>query len=209
MLDSFRSRFLSLFRKNSEPKKIGIFGPPNAGKSTLTNQICLDWDGERVSSESSVAHETRKVNEKENVTIEAGDSEVTIDVVDTPGVTTEVDDSDFIWVGMDEDSARRRAKEATEGIAEAMHWLKEDVDGVIYMMDSTEDPFKQVNTMLLGIIESRDLPSIVLANKTDLEDADAKAIANAFPQHTTIPVSVKEKENLNNVYKQIAKNFGD
>lgn len=209
MLDLFKNRFISLFSRDNKPSKIGIFGPPNAGKSTLTNQICLDWEGERVSSESSVAHETRKVNEEENVSIKAGNSEVTIDIVDTPGVATEVDDSEFVWEGMNKDSARRRAREATEGIAEAMHWLREDVDGVIYMMDSTEDPFRQVNTMILGIIESRDLPCIVLANKTDLRDSDAKAIANAFPQHTTIPVSVKEKENLNNVYKQITKNFGD
>jgi small GTP-binding protein len=208
MLDLFKSRFISLFNRDNEPSKIGIFGPPNAGKSTLTNQICNDFDEDMVSSQSPVSHETREVNQKKDIEIEYKGSEVNIDIVDTPGVATEVDDSDFIWVGMDEDSATRRAKEATEGIAESMHWLKEDVEGVIYMMDSTKDPFRQVNTMLLGIIESRDLPVIVLANKIDIDDSDPENVANAFPQHTTIPVSSKEGTNMDKVYKKIAEKFG-
>jgi len=110
--------------------------------------------------------------------------------------------------GIDEDSSQQRAREETEGIAEAMHWLREDVDGVIYMMDATEDPFMQVNTMLLGIIESRDLPVVVLANKIDKEESDAQKVADAFPQHTTVPVSAKEGDNIEDVYQQIASKFG-
>lgn len=208
MIKSIKNKFFSFFGNKNAPDKLGVFGPPNAGKSTLTNQICTDFDEDTVSSQSPVSHETREVNQKKDVNIEHNGSEVNIDIVDTPGVATEVDDSDFIWVGMDEDSASRRAKEATEGIAEAMHWLKEDVDGVVYMMDSTKDPFRQVNTMLLGIIESRDLPVIVLANKIDLDDSDPENVANAFPQHTTIPVSAKKGTNMDKVYKKIAEKFG-
>jgi len=67
----------------------------------------------------------------------------------------------------------------------------------------------QVNTMLLGIIESHDMPAIVLANKVDLEDSDSQRIADAFPQHVTLPVSAKEGNNMDDIYKQIANKFGD
>lgn len=210
MLSSVKEKLSSAlgFTSDSEPKRIGIYGPPNSGKSTLANTICEDWTGEPLGTEGPVPHETRRAQKRENVVIEHGDKEVEIDIVDTPGVATEVDEQEFMDVGMDEESSRRRAREATEGVAEAMHWLREDVDGVIYMMDATEDPFMQTNTMLLGIIESRDLPAIVLANKIDLEDADSQRIADAFPQHTTVPVSAKERENIDDVYQQIAEKFG-
>jgi signal recognition particle receptor subunit beta len=89
-----------------------------------------------------------------------------------------------------------------------MHWLREDVDGVIYVLDSTEDPFTQVNTMLIGIIESQDLPVLILANKIDLEDSSVQRIRNAYPQHKTIPLSALEGDNMDEVYDNIAEYFG-
>lgn len=62
-----------------------------------------------------------------------------------------------------------------------MHWLREDIDGVIYMLDSTEDPFMQVNIMMIGIIESRNLPVIIAANKIDLPAASPSGYAVLFP----------------------------
>ena len=56
---------------------------------------------------------------------------------------------------MEKDEAIIRLQERTEGVAEAMHWLREDIDGVIYMLDATLDPFMQVNIMMVGIIGSR------------------------------------------------------
>jgi GTPase len=109
---------------------------------------------------------------------------------------------------MDEEDAVRRSREATEGVAEAMHWLREDVDGVIYVLDATEDPFTQVNTMLVGIIESQDLPALILANKIDLDEANADRIRNAFPQHETVPSSALEGNNIDEVYDNIATYFG-
>jgi signal recognition particle receptor subunit beta len=89
-----------------------------------------------------------------------------------------------------------------------MHWLREDVDGVIYVLDATEDPFTQVNTMLIGIIESQDLPVLIFANKIDLEEASVQRIGNAFPQHETVPLSALEGDNMDEVYDKIAEYFG-
>jgi tRNA U34 5-carboxymethylaminomethyl modifying GTPase MnmE/TrmE len=92
----------------------------------------------------------------------------------------QVDYHEFLEFGMEKDEAIIRAREATEGVAEAMHWLREDIDGVIYMLDSTLDPFMQVNIMMIGIIESRKLPVIIVANKIDLAEAAPARIRSAF-----------------------------
>lgn len=193
-----------------EPKRIGIYGPPNAGKTTLANRIVRDWTehGDAVGPESHIPHETRRARRKEDVEIRRNGHTVTIDIVDTPGVATKVDYTEFLDHDMDEEDAVRRSREATEGVAEAMHWLREDVDGVIYVLDATEDPFTQVNTMLVGIIESQDLPALILANKIDLDEANADRIRNAFPQHETVPSSALEGDNIDEVYDNIATYFG-
>ena len=178
--------------------------------TTLANRIARDWTehGDAVGPESHVPHETRRARQKENVEIERNGQTVNIDIVDTPGVTTKVDYTEFLEHDMEEEDAIRRSREATEGVAEAMHWLREDVDGVIYVLDSTTDPFTQVNTMLVGIIESQDLPVLILANKIDLEDSSVQRIRNAFPQHETIPLSALEGDNMDEVYDKIAEYFG-
>ncbi len=175
--------------------------------TTLANRIARDWTGDAIGTESHIPHETRRARRKEDVEIERNGKSVTIDIVDTPGVTTKVDYEEFTDE-MDKDDAIRRSREATEGVAEAMHWLREDVDGVIYVLDSAEDPITQVNTMLIGIIESRDLPVLIFANKIDLEDSSVKRIEDAFPQHETVPLSAKEGENMDEVYENIAEYFG-
>ena len=201
------SRVTSRLFAGSEPKRIGIYGPPNAGKTTLANRIARDWTGDAVGPESHVPHETRRARRKENVEIERDGRTVAIDIVDTPGVTTKVDYEEFLDE-MDEEDAIRRSREATEGVAEAMHWLREDVDGVIYVLDATKDPISQVNTMLIGIIESRDLPVLIFANKIDLEEANVKRIADAYPQHEVVPLSALEGDNMDTVYDNIAEEFG-
>ncbi|MFB6296694.1 MAG: Era-like GTP-binding protein [Halobacteriales archaeon] len=202
------SRVTDKLFTESEPKRIGIYGPPNAGKTTLANRIARDWTGDAIGPESHVPHETRRARRKENVEIERDGKSVSIDVVDTPGVATKVDYEEFMDYDMEKEDAVRRSREATEGVAEAMHWLREDVDGVIYVLDSTDDPFTQVNTMLIGIIESRDLPALILANKIDLEDSNVKRIEDAFPQHETIELSALEGDNMDEVYDKIAEYFG-
>ena len=206
--NSISSVTAKLFANDNTPKRIGIYGPPNAGKTTLANRIARDWTGDVVGPESHVPHETRRARRKENVEIERNGKTVTIDIVDTPGVTTKVDYQEFLDFDIDEEEAIRRSREATEGVAEAMHWLREDVDGVIYVLDSTIDPFTQVNTMLIGIIESRDLPVLIFANKIDLDEANIQRIQNAFPQHETVPMSALEGNNMDEAYENIAEYFG-
>lgn len=193
---------------DDEPKRIGIYGPPNAGKSTLANRIVDDWaDGEFESDESEIPHETRRAIKKEGIKIDPTDrSSITMDIIDTPGIDTKVDMNDFKEYGLDEDTAQNRSREATEGIAEAMRWLKDDLDGVIYVLDSAKDPFTETNTIVLGIIESADIPVLVFANKTDKDDANVSRIESAFPQHTTIQLSALY-DNLDTVYKTIATTF--
>ncbi|MFB6154851.1 MAG: GTP-binding protein [Haloferacaceae archaeon] len=202
------SRVTDRLFSESEPKRIGIYGPPNAGKTTLANRIARDWTGDAVGPESQIPHETRRARRKENVEIERNGKMVTIDIVDTPGVTTKVDYKEFLDHDLEKEDAVRRSREATEGVAEAMHWLREDVDGVLYVLDSTEDPFTQVNTMLIGIIESQDLPVLIFANKTDKDESNVQRISNAFPQHETVPLSALEGDNMDEVYDKIAEYFG-
>jgi hypothetical protein len=131
-----------------------------------------------------------------------------MDIVDTPGVTTKIDYHEFLEFGMEKDEAIIRAREATEGVAEAMHWLREDIDGVVYMLDSTLDPFMQVNIMMVGIIEARDLPVIIVANKIDLPDAAPGRIRSAFPQHPVVAISGLEGRNVENLYETMLEYFG-
>lgn len=202
------SRFLkAFFRKRTS--RLGIYGPPNAGKTTLANRIVRDWVGDAVGPVSEIPHETRRVRRKENITITGQNgSSVTFDIVDTPGVTTKIDYNDFMEYGLEKEEAIKRAREATEGVAEAMHWLREDIDGVIYVLDATQDPFQQVNIMLVGIIESRNLPVLIVANKTDLPDASPARIKSAFPQHPVIPVSGLEGTNVEELYEKMTEYFG-
>ena len=130
----------------------------------------LDWGCRRPGKRDP--HETRRARKKEDIIISgANGNTITIDIVDTPGVTTRIDYHEFLEFGMEKEESITRAREATEGVAEAMHWLREDIDGVVYMLDSTLDPFLQVNIMMIGIIEARNLPVIIVANKIDLPDA--------------------------------------
>ena len=198
----------TFFRKRT--CRIGIYGRRMRGKTTLANRIVRDWTGDAVGPVSEVPHETRRVRRKQDITItgQNGNS-ITFDIVDTPGVTTKIDYKEFIEYGVEKEEAVRRAREATEGVAEAMHWLREDIDGVIYMLDSTQDPFQQVNIMLIGIIESRKLPVVIVANKNDLPDASAARIKSAFPQHPVISISGLEGNNVDELYEKMTLYFGD
>ncbi len=203
-----RFGFLFKFLRKKNRMKIGIYGPPNAGKTTLANRILKDWcGGDIIGSVSEIPHETRRARLREGVTIEVDGKSVTIDIVDTPGLATKIDFHDFLRYGLSEEEAKRRAKEATEGVIEAIKWL-DDLDGIILVMDATEDPFTQVNITIVGNIEARNLPLIIVANKIDLPNASPARIKAAFPQHTVVPISALKGLNIDSLYRCIAEKFG-
>ncbi len=204
-----KKKFRFLFRlfSRKDRLKIGIYGPPNAGKTTLANRILRDWTGDVMGSVSEVPHETRRARLREGVKIEVDGKSVTLDIVDTPGLATKIDFHEFLKFGLSEEEAKRRAKEATEGVIEAIKWL-DDLDGVLMVLDATEDPYTQVNVTIVGNIEARGLPLLIVANKIDLPNASAAKIKAAFPQHPVVPVSALKGINISNLYKEIAERFG-
>lgn len=194
-----------IFKKKSA--KIGIYGPPNAGKTTLANRIIRDWTGDAMGSVSHIPHETRRARRREGVTIDSNGSSVRLDIIDTPGLATKIDFHDFMAMGMDEAESKRRAKEATEGVIEAVKWL-EDLDGVILVMDATEDPYTQVNVTVIGNMEARQLPLLIVANKIDIPTSSPARIHSAFPQHPLVPISALDGQNIDALYQEIAQHFG-
>lgn len=202
---AFSKFFGSLFGKKHV--KIGLYGPPNAGKTTLANRIVRDWTGEIMGAASPIPHETRRARRKADIVIKSGGGSLTLDIIDTPGIATKIDFHEFVEQhGMTEDEGRRRAKEATEGVIEAIRWL-EDVDGVVLVMDATEDPFTQVNVTILGNLEARKLPVVIAANKIDLETSSPATLKAAFPQHPVVPISALTGYNVDHLYKTMIKQF--
>ncbi len=209
LITSLKARFRSIFKWffKKDKMRIGIYGPPNAGKTTLANRILRDWTGDVIGSESEIPHETRRAKLREGVKIEVDGKTLTIDIIDTPGIATKIDFHDFLKYGMSEEEAKRRAKEATEGVIEAIKWL-DDLDGILLVMDSTEDPYTQVNVTIVGNIEARGLPLLIIANKIDLPNASPARIKAAFPQHVVVPISALKGLNIDTLYRTMAEKFG-
>jgi len=191
----------SLFGKKKNVS-LGLYGAPNAGKTTLANKICMDWIGEPLGTVSEIPHETRVVQKKEKVEMKYNGRKLSMNLLDMPGISTKVDYKEFTKHGIKKDEAQVRAKEATKGIIEAIKWL-ENVDAALVVMDSTEDPYTQVNITILGNLEARKIPVILIANKTDLAKANKTKIEDAFPQYKVVPISAKEGENMDGLYKEI------
>jgi GTP-binding protein Era len=222
------ARLLRLLAFRKRTAKIGLYGPPNAGKTTLANRIIHTFvdENEDMGVSTDVPHETRRAVRRGGILIDLKSKSVQnpnphsnpdsklkkeraklkLDVVDTPGLATKIDFHEFMAYGLEEEEAKRRAKEATEGVIEAIKWL-DDIDGVVLVMDSTEDPYTQTNIVLIGNMEARDTPVIIAANKMDLSDAAPQRIINAFPQHSVIPISALKGENMEKLYEEMTRRF--
>lgn len=199
--------FLKIFKRKKKIN-LGIYGPPNAGKSTLANQVVKDILGEEKAnfSESSISHETREVQQVEKLHLERKGKTIDFTLMDTPGITTKVDYEEFVKKGMKKTEAKERAKEATQGVVESIKWL-DNVDAVIVVLDATKNPYNQVNITLVGNLVAKGKKIIVVANKTDLKKSNVEKVKLVFPDYTIVPVSAKTREGMEEMYEAIFKEF--
>jgi GTPase len=204
IIKNFAKRlFVGVFKKKGEVK-LGFYGSPNAGKTSLANAICQDWLGEDLGSVSKVPHETREIQVKEKVIIEKDGKKIEFKLIDTPGIATKIDFEDFLKFGMKKKEAQGRAKEATQGIIESIKWL-DDMDAVIVLIDASINPYSQVNITILGNLAARKIPVLVVANKMDLKKADIKKVQGAFPEYDVVGISAKGRENMEEFYEELFK----
>ncbi len=206
MLKGFSAFFgtITTFFKRKKHIKLGIYGPPNAGKSSLANRICKDWLGEEMSTVSNIPHETREVIVKEQINIKHKNKELTINLVDTPGIATKIDYEDFLKFKMNQKDAKERAKEATKGVIDSIKWL-DNVDAVLVVLDATENPYSQVNITIVGNLAARNIPVLLIANKIDLKKADVDKIQAAFPQYPIVGISALKGQNIDQFYEELFK----
>ena len=200
IVKSFIAKVLSTLFRKKKNVKFGLYGPPNGGKTTLANRICKDWLGEEMGAVSNIAHETREIQIKEQISIKSKGKELTFNLVDTPGIATKIDYEEFVKAGLKEKEAKQRAKEATKGIIDAIKWLDE-MDAVIVVLDATKDPFTQVNITIIGNLQARKIPVLIVANKSDLKKADIKKVQAAYPQYSVIGISAKYGNNMDQFYE--------
>jgi hypothetical protein len=141
---------------------------------------------------------------KEKVSISKDGRKIEFKLIDTPGIATKIDFEDFMKFGMKKKDAQERAKEATQGIIESIKWL-DDMDAVIVLIDSTANPYSQVNITILGNLVARDIPVLVVANKIDLKKSDVKKVKGAFPEYDVVGISAKSGENMEEFYEALFK----
>jgi GTPase len=206
MLDKFIKWFNSFFKKK-KTISLGLYGSPNTGKTTLANKISVDWLGGPVGTVSEIPHETREVTKKEKLEMQTNGHKLTMNLLDMPGIASKVDYREFVSYGMTPKEAKLRAKEATKGIIEAIKWL-ENVDAALVVMDASQDPYTQVNLTILGNLEAKQIPVILVANKMDRKDAKPDRIKQAFPQYAIVEVSALTGRNMDSLYETITHKLG-
>ena len=197
----FERIFLNMFKKRRDIK-LGFYGPPNAGKTSIANKICKDWIGEEIGKVSRIPHETREVSVKEKVDITYKGKTLTFKIVDTPGIATKIDYEHFMHFGLNKEEAKSRAKEATQGVIESIKWL-DDMDAVIVVLDSTKNPYDQVNITIIGNLAARKIPLLIAANKTDMRKSNVKRIEAAFPEYEVVGISAKFGKNMEEFYENL------
>ena len=204
ILKNFFKRIFTNIFKDKKEIKLGFYGPPNAGKTSLANRICKDFTGEEIGAVSKIPHETRKVQFKEKVEINYKGKKMVFKMIDTPGIATKIYYEDFLKYKMSKKDAKERAKEATEGIIESIKWL-DDMDLVVIVLDASENPYNQVNITIIGNLVARKIPVLIVANKSDLRKANIKKIEDAFPEYDVVGISARYGKNLEEFYESLFK----
>lgn len=202
IVKNFFARIFSNLFKGKQNLAVGFYGPPNAGKTSLANRICKDWVGEEIGTVSKIPHETRNIQFKEKVDIEFKGKKLTFKLIDTPGIATRIDYEDFMKFGLSKKESQKRAKEATQGVVDAIKWL-EDMDAVVVVLDATQNPYSQVNITIIGNLVARKIPVLVIGNKVDLKRADIKKVEAAFPEYDVIGISAKYGRNMEEFYESL------
>ena len=203
MRNFFKKMFKRMFN-NKKDIKLGFYGPPNAGKTSLANRICKDFTGEEIGKISKIPHETRKVQFKEKVEINYKNKKMTFKMIDTPGIATKIDYEDFLKFKMKKKEAKERAKTATQGVIESIKWL-DDMEMVVIVLDATKNPYNQVNITIIGNLVARKIPVLIVANKIDLKKASLKKVENAFPEYDVVGISAKYGKNIEEFYETLFK----
>ena len=203
-LKDYIRRVLDQIFSKKKHIKLGFYGPPNSGKTTLANRICKDWLGEKIGTASKIPHETRQVQMKESVHIKHRNKEITFNLYDTPGIATKIDYEDFLKYKMSAKSSKKRAKEATKGVIDAIKWLDE-MDCVVVVLDSALNPYSQVNITIIGNLAARDIPVLIVGNKMDLKKSNVKKIESAFPQYEVVGISAEKGTNMEDFYESLFK----
>lgn len=208
MVRFIRNLFSDIFNIFRKKKKLslGIYGPPNAGKTTLANHILKDILGEDAPKfkTSYVEHETREVQKVEQLKLKKNGKTIDFNLIDTPGIATKIDFEDFIKKGIKKKDAKERAKEATRGVIDSIKWL-DSVDAVLVVLDATLNPYNQVNITLVANLVAKNKKLIIVANKMDIKKARTDKIKLVFPNYTIVSISARTGEGVDKLYETILK----
>ena len=200
-------KFWKSFFNKKKKISIGLYGPPNSGKTTLANKILKDILGENVQefSTSNIEHETREIQNVDNLTMEKDGKKISFNLIDTPGIATKIDFEDFLKKGIKKKTeAKKRAKEATQGIIESIKWI-DKVDLVLIILDLSKNPYNQVNITLIANIVAKGKKMIIVGNKADLKKANIEKVKITFPKNKIIGISALKGTGIKNLYSQIFK----
>jgi len=79
------------------------------------------------------------------------------------------------------------------------------MDAVVIVVDSTINPYSQVNITIVGNLIAKKIPVLIVANKIDLKKSDIKKIEAAFPEYDVVGISGKYGKNMEEFYESVFK----
>ncbi len=197
---------INYFFKKKKEVSIGLYGAPNSGKTTLANKILQDILGKEAPTfaTSNIEHETRTVEEVKNLSWEKDGKRINFNLVDTPGIATKIDFEDFVKKGLNKNTAKKRAREATQGVIDSIRWM-DSVDCVLIVIDSSKNPYNQVNITTIANFVAKKKKIIIVANKCDLKSSNTDKIKLVFPEYTLVEISALNGIGIEKLYTTIIK----